>query len=1293
MANTENMSDEALASILGSSNSNSRGTIRSNRMSRIDTPLLGIRPAATVIRRSNRPTVHFTNETQQHPQQPERNVELELAIKEKTPTPTPMIGDVMERIPIRTQTSTRPKSKFATERQGFPTLMRPLGAFIKKTNSATLMSSKPFFTPNVIEATTPTDPDVLHSHIARDADALLEQMSATEIKDGVQELEAALTPEMLNFLKNRRKKKVSRSFPEEKGLTGKPTKTHPNKSILSTTTPTPTTTTPNRQEKERIAHVLTSIQTIEDLDKAYEREMGTGIQFNTQNCQQDWTKACNLLRSTSTRQSLWAAKTLCEKLETDIQNNHTCRIGECTTELPYPAILPVSLRCLLDDSTSIGGLLHTYVLRSIYALLQLRAPIDHVVDVTLTKPTSMQLYQEHFLEDTIPTASFGASYPKIAITPIYSNVISDAVAYSTSSSSTSATQDATSFWGDPMWTLLSKMKIIPRLAQITLNTQLPREAMVAICGIMAMLSIRSPGAAVAIAQHKTLLTCVLQRSLLPPDEASTTKDYLNPAIAIPAMILLCTMARQSRSVATVIPFDSIVPPLLAMDTCEPKLVRWALVLWRTMVRYGLGLQHVQFIVARSVVHLAKARVVDTPLAVEFLTCFANVLDCVKVAKHKNTTSIHVTQEEMGIMMDAEGWLASTIKTASEILGTKIERSTRLKAACLRLLQSYASIYAPIDNQKPIHLSEFFLAESYPLLANLKGLIVDGTLAMAIEQGICNKSSNVINEAVCCALVDAFAALSTSFVSIWDSLECASQVMLTDISNSYENLFTVMNIRLHASDRARQGWLNQTQFRIVRLLLDTADDDLAFRSVRSLAFDLLGRLEKGEEAQAAILFSNDKLFIPLNPNVGTSSGLSSMFISELCSSNVAQMQADHSFKLLRGFGITTDGWGPFTLDTLLSDAERSNSSNDAEKLLPLGKLWLWQVLSGEIRNSFLESFSEQHSLVLVSCLELILDIELTSDALAKSTPLGSKLYFLLNLCLAPESILRSNDVHTLSLRLVDHYVQQLNNEGNFGSDMIMTCYKHSRVQSQATDDTEAATGKVTKLFNTLTGDCAVQSNALRTMVDFIADICSAFIEYGAQYEIFVKCIRIMLRPEFPSKIQIETLTRLRDVVSLLTLPNEVELWPTLAEMSSGCILDTIPGDNGAMMESPEILDLVANILKTDAYKRIDPCTQGDFFLLVACAMLGRSLTGALKFSRSLEPLTWRMVGLPSHLVTIVCRFPCIFLTLNISVTRRSMVEHVILQCKTVPVNKEVLSREAVATELEKILTTWNNKYCS
>jgi RPAP1-like, N-terminal len=1238
MANTENMTDEAMAAIFGGEGS-SIPRSGSNRTSRMNLQMDG-RPAATVMRRTKR-----TGATVQFKEQQE-DLTAELTIKENIP----IIGDVMERVPTRRAVNARPTSMFAMERRGFPSLSRPVGTFVKKssTKKASPAMSKPFITPN---QNTSTDPALLPHAIERDAKTMLAQMSATEIKENVQELETALSPEMLKFLKSRSKTKGTDKQPTFAAI----------QQSTSTTSTHQVTTTNAVQEKERMAQVLSSIQTLEDLDEAYEAEMGNDIKMDTANPEDDWKHACNLLRSTSMRQSLWAARTVCQRLEMDVKNGRTCRIGESTAEPPYPTILPVSLRCLLDNSTSNGGLLLTFVLRSIYALLQLRAPRDHAIDVTLANPTSTLLYREYFLDDAVPTPSFGGSYPKGKFTPVYSNEKGDAVAYSTSSSSTSATLDAASFWGDPMWTLLSKMKIIPRLAQLLDAAPLPRESMVAICGVLAMLSIRSPGAAAAIAQHKTMLPRVLRRSLIPPSEVSLTTDYLLPSVAIPSMILLCTIAGQSRTVAAAVNFDSIVPPLLAMDSCDPTLLQWALILWRTTLRYGLGLQHLQFVIARSVLHVAKARAVENPIAVEFLTCFSNVLDCVKVAKHQSTISSHISQEDMDVLMNAELWLSSTLRQAADLLGSQVERPTRLKAACLCLLQSHASIYTPIDNQSQIQLSEFFKDSCYSLLATLKDLSVDGTLSAAAA-GLFLQSDCDADEAASCAFVNAFAALSTSLISLRDSLGCATQRKLVEISKACAELFVGTCSHSYETDRARRGWLNQTQFRIVRLLLETAENESTFSSARSLAFDLIGRLEQGDEAQAAILFSNDKLFMALSPHAEDSSRISSLFMGELFSSSNSRKQLDHSFKMLRGFGITTDGWGPFALDSLLSEAERIDPAKDLEKLLPMGSLWLWQVLSGDTLDGSNDGAnSEQYVAALVSCLELLLDLECNNDAFTKSKPLGSKLYHLANLCLAPESVLRRSDVSALSSRLVDHYVGQLGSEASFGLDMMESCFKHSVISTPANVQ-DSATGDSAKLFETLTGDSGAHTNKiLRSCTDFVADLCTAFVEYGAQYDVFVKVIRIFWRPEFPSKIRVETVTRLRDVMSLLTLPDEAEADSTFAALAVGYIMDGLPGEDGVNLESPEMLDLVSNILKKDTFKRIGTSGQRDLFLLVSCGMLGRSLAGAIKYSTNLEPSKRRMAGLPSHLGTLVCQLLHTTWACDQRVTARSLVEQLLLLC--------------------------------
>ena len=1240
MANTENMTDEAMAAIFaGEASSIPRSA--SHRISRMNLQMDG-RPSATVKRRTNR-----TGATVQFKEQQE-DITAELTVTEKSP----IIGDVMERVPTRRAVNARPTSVFAMERQGFPSLSRPVGTFLKTSTTEKVLPEmpKPFFTPN---QSTSTDPALLASTVDLDAKTMLAQMSATEIKENVEELEAALSPEMLKFLKNRTK--------------AKGTDKQPTCAAIQQSTPFPSahqvkTTTNAVEEKERMAKVLSSIQTLEDLDEAYKAEMGNDIKMDTTNPEDDWRHACNLLRSTSMRQSLWAAKTVCQRLEMDVKNGTTCRIGESTAEPPYPTILPVSLRCLLDNSTSTnGGLLHTFVLRSIYALLQLRSPRDHDIDVTLSKPTSTLLYREYFLDDAVPTPSFGASYPKVTITPVYSNEKGDAVAYSTSSSSTSANLDAASFWGDPMWTLLSKMKIIPRLAQLLDAAQLPRESIVAICGILAMLSIRSPGAAAAIAQHKTMIPQVLRRSLIPPSEESLTTDYLLPSVAIPSMILLCTIAGRSRTVAAAVHFDSIVPPLLAMDSCDPTLLQWGLILWRTMLRYGLGLQHLQFVIARSVVPVAKARAVENPVAVEFMTCFSNVLDCVKVAKHQSTMSSHISQEDMAILINAELWLSSTLKQAAGILGSRVKGQMRLKAACLCLLQSHASIYSPVDNQNRIELSDFFKDSCYSLLATLKDLSVDGTLSAAAT-GLSRQSDSDADEAAGCAFVNAFAALSTSLISLSDSLGCETQCKVVEISKACAELFAGTRSHLYETDRARRGWLNHTQFRIVRLLLETIENESTFSSARSLAFDLIGRLEQGDEAQAAILFSNDILFMPLNRHAEDSSRISSLFMGELCSSSNSRKQLDHSFKLLRGFGITTDGWGPFALDSLLSEAERIEPAKDLENLLPMGSLWLWQVLSGDALDGSNDAAkSEQYTIALVACLELLLDLECNSDAFTKSKPLGSKLYHLANLCLAPETLLRRSDLSSLSSKLADHYVKQLGSEASFGLDMMESCFKHS-VLSKPANAEDGVTGDSVRLFETLTGDSAAHTNkVLRSFTDFVADLCTAFIEYGAQYDVFVKVIRILWRPEFPSRIRVETVTRLRDVVLLLTLPEEAEADSRIADLAAGYLMDGLPGDDGVNLESPEMLDLVSNILKKDTFKRIGISVQKDLFLLVSCGMLGRSLAGAIKYSINLEPSKRRMAGLPCYLGTLVCQLLQIVLACDHRVAARTLLEKLISLC--------------------------------
>jgi len=122
------------------------------------------------------------------------------------------------------------------------------------------------------------------------------------------------------------------------------------------------------EEKQRVATLLSSIKTPEELDAIHAKETGTTLSTDGEEpMNDDFVTACNLLRSTAPRQTLWAARIVCQRLEEDVAAKKSVRIdnggNNNDTTWPYPTVLPVSLRCLLDSpvSQSNGFLLHTYV--------------------------------------------------------------------------------------------------------------------------------------------------------------------------------------------------------------------------------------------------------------------------------------------------------------------------------------------------------------------------------------------------------------------------------------------------------------------------------------------------------------------------------------------------------------------------------------------------------------------------------------------------------------------------------------------------------------------------------------------------------------------------------------------------------------------------------------------------------------------------------------------------------------------------------------------------------------------
>jgi hypothetical protein len=600
MANTEGMSDEAMASLLtpdpASTTTRKKSAFAEKQVKirrRMEQPMGDGRPAATVIRASPPTKKHNDDSDQRDDHEPDDAV--------KTEELPPILGSVIERdVSTRAKpvsaSELRPKSHFAAQRKttavdgntGFPSVKMPIGTFIKHASRA--RTTRPVKT-----QPKPAKPsDSIQDNSQRDAEAMLAQMTTSEIHENVQDLHAALSPETIAFFKKRGQRRAEANGVSEPTFTSSTAKPRKEEQGTERQTLGISGKIDDVEEKVRVSSLLSSIRTYDDLDAVYEKEIGTSTQEEQETpVEGDWNTACNLLRSTSSRQTVWAARIVCQHLESDVLAGKSFPVG--AHEWPYPTVLVVSLRCLLDVpvSQTNGLILHTHVLQSLYALLRLRAHSDHVVDVSCLSETPASIYQEYFMDDAVPTPPFGTCYPSISAQPLASTQDGDAIAYSTTSSSTSAQQDGEMFTKDPMWTLLTRMRILPRLAQLLSSVggkiNVPDEAIVAICGILSMLSVRSVGAASAISQHSVILASLLEIAVLPPTDEGDShySGCLNARVALPAVIFMCTLARQSRMAASTLPIDSILPPILAMsvETEEDhKLQKWSLILWRTLLR-------------------------------------------------------------------------------------------------------------------------------------------------------------------------------------------------------------------------------------------------------------------------------------------------------------------------------------------------------------------------------------------------------------------------------------------------------------------------------------------------------------------------------------------------------------------------------------------------------------------------------------------------------------------------------------------------------------------------------------
>lgn len=1442
MANTEGMPDEFVESLMTSTTSptSSGESLAAKRQrerirKRMELPMPEGGPSARIIRASPQNQAKLQNE---YDATEESVTDDPQHITEQSPILAPMIGEVIERAPTLAKSGTskhvawtKKPSRFAQQQQqqqqqnqtlnGFPSVNLPLGTFIKpkpthsqpqvstntttqpapprpivvrgthnskrasatsasSTNnkSTTFSSSKSLSTPSSGGITT----ESLLEASRRDASQMIEGMSLQEIQEEQRQLTAALSPDMIAFLKKRQQKQsqpattTSISSPPIPNSLSSTTNDSQNR-VSANTQKTNIKTKLEQQSqleleaKKKLAELVSKVQTHQDLDQAYKTVMDEAhplskeeLDVQSTGPENEFALACDLLRSTNPRQTLWASRIVQKHLAKLVQDKQTVTIPMQSSALTeptnntssnstrdWPLVLPVSLRCLLDEPIQANGgfVLHSYVLQSLYLLMQLTSHPDHIVHVSPTaNPTVAEIFQEYFLEDAVPTPKLESAYAATPVQPLSmddnksknNNNDSSAPsgAYATQSSSTSAQSDGEAFDKDPMWTLLSKMKIVPRLAQLLSHTKSrdknhnsisdrswPPEAWMAIIGILSMIAQRSPGAASAIAHHDTILSTLLDR-ILPciqgmqddtstqqqPEESLSSSSLSPPVtdleISFATLRLFGTLARQSRVSAQALPLDDILPPLLAATattTLEFRLQRLALQLWRTLLRYGLGLEALESTTTAAAKHLALSYTHPYSLSTDFCAALAQVLECTYLIKSKLKNSDAISKippAAISTLSMTDAYLSATQRqvmlqpTATvEGLPSNVEDQSlmyRWNSARLRFLAAYWKLSNESSGNADVTPNNEGKTDDWSMeqvLACLEAMD-EWTDPNALFDMACQRvgrilfEPNVQNnalagsddrkcEASACSFIEAFVTplMNISIAPCLNGNRMVSELSRSVAKHALARIFqhaqlagpvSTESIENESAEQkgglAQRGWRNQYRFAVAKFMfhcmsigeLQSSSD---LHIARVLVFDLMGRLELGNESNAAILLSQDVLFQatgnPLNHVAQTGedgnrlmSPVSSMFLAELCSSNRARSQLDHSFKLQHGFGITKDGLGAFALNSLLSGADQPGPSSSTSDLsLPLGGLWLWQSLSGHIRmkDESVDIGTNEAANVVSAVLGLLLELEEGEDLMStglvlhcNNVPLGCKLYYLMNICLHHEVILRDDRILELAEALLERYWPRLT-AMSIG-DYARACLSHTDPSNAKQDDLEEKDKKLLEFFEPqTTKDLILSKKEMKSLEAFLDDLVEAYNDYGAQYDFFTKCMRLFLLPSFPVTIRCRALRDLRGILHLLTLPSEVDNKNELEALLVHSISAGIPLDKDrAIRDPPEILESVVSILIPGS----TPRPVHGYILGYSVVQLARSLIISLRSGEGIETMTIRLVQLDASIVDMVCQ---------------------------------------------------------
>ena len=118
------------------------------------------------------------------------------------------------------------------------------------------------------------------------------------------------------------------------------------------------------------------------------------------------------------------------------------------------------------------------------------------------------------------------------------------------------------------------------------------------------------------------------------------------------------------------------------------------------------------------------------------------------------------------------------------------------------------------------------------------------------------------------------------------------------------------------------------------------------------------------------------------------------------------------------------------------------------------------------------------------------------------------------------------------------------------DFSKACLQHTDPSKGGADVTEGEQleekdKKLLELLNpTMPNNFALSSEEIRSLEAFLDDMVEAYNDYGAQYDLFTKCMRLFLFPSFPlfplfpSSIRCRALRELRGVLHVMTLSLEI-----------------------------------------------------------------------------------------------------------------------------------------------------------